>query len=96
MPKRRMVQQRGVSPQLRREWCRLTREPWHVNGRNPFTGRRNSMQVPDREAPVRAQLVRESFRRNRIGGMGLLPMPSFHTTVRTDPYTAVPSNKLNS
>ena len=35
-------------------------------------------------------------RRNRIGGMGLLPMPSFHTTVRTDPYTAVPSNKLNS
>ena len=33
---------------------------------------------------------------NRIGGMGLLPMPSFHTTVRTDPYTAVPSNKLNS
>ena len=33
---------------------------------------------------------------NRIGGMGLLPMPSFHTTVRTDPYTAVPSNRLNS
>ena len=35
-------------------------------------------------------------RRNRIGGMGLLPMPSFHTTVRMDPYTAVPSNRLNS
>ena len=28
--------------------------------------------------------------------MGLLPMPSFHTTVRTAPYTAVPSNRLNS
>ena len=40
-------------------------------------------------------LYRANFE-NRIGGMGLLPMPSFHTTVRTDPYTAVPSNKLNS
>ena len=29
----------------------------------------------------------------RVGGMGLVPMPTSHTTVRTVPYTAVPSIK---
>ena len=55
-----------------------------------------------RPSPVRADSGLSPHRhtcaagRNRIGGMGLLSMPSFHTTVRTDPYTAVPSNRLNS
>jgi len=27
---------------------------------------------------------------NRIGGTGLIPAPTFHSTQRTDPYWALP------
>jgi hypothetical protein len=33
---------------------------------------------------------KEAFPTNRIGETGLIPVSSFHTTVRTVRYTAVP------
>ncbi|WP_302602735.1 hypothetical protein, partial [uncultured Sutterella sp.] len=39
---------------------------------------------------VKEILLMTFWGENRVGGMGLVPMPSSHTTVRTVPYTAVP------